>query len=67
MIIERTAKEIIFRLPYSTNMDDLQDLTDMLEYKEIVKKSKASQKDVNTLVSSIKKGRWGRTKQQLDA
>ena len=67
MIIERKAKEIIFRLPYSTNVDDLQDLTDLLEYKEIVKKSKASQKDVDTLVSTIKKGRWSKTKKKLDA
>jgi len=67
MIIERTTKEIIFRLPYSTNVDDLQDLTDLLEYKEIVKKSKASQKDVDNLVATIKKGRWAKTKQQLNA
>ncbi len=67
MIIERTTNEIIFRLPSSTNVDDLQDLADLLEFKEIVKKSKASQKDVDNLVSSIKKGRWGKTKLQLDA
>jgi len=67
MIIERTTKEIIFRLPYSTNLDDLQDLTDLLEYKEIVKKSKASQKDVDSLVATIKKGRWDKTKQQINA
>ena len=67
MIIERTTKEIIFRLPYSRNVDDLQDLTDLLEYKDIAKKSKATQKDVDNLVATIKKGRWGKTKQQLDA
>ena len=67
MIIERTTNEIIFRLPSSTNVDDLQDLADLLEFKEIVKKSKAAQKDVDNLVSSIKKGRWGKTKLQLDA
>jgi len=67
MIIERTTNEIIFRLPSSTNVDDLQDLADLLEFKEIVKKSKASQKDVDNLVTSIKKGRWGKTKLQLDA
>lgn len=67
MIIERTTNEIIFRLPSSTNVDDLQDLADLLEFKEIVKKSKASQKDVDNLVTTIKKGRWGKTKLQLDA
>jgi len=67
MIIERTTKEIIFRLPCSTNMDDLQDLTDLFEYIEIANKSKATQKEVDSLVTTIKKGRWSRTRQLLDA
>ena len=66
MIIERTKNEIIFRFPKNMNLDDLQDLTDLFEYKEIAKKSKASQKDVDSLVKIIKKGRWERTKRQLD-
>jgi uncharacterized protein YfkK (UPF0435 family) len=66
MKIERTKNEIIFRLPNSVDMDDLQDLTDLFEYKEIVKKSFASQEDVDILVKEIKKGRWEKTKQKLD-
>jgi hypothetical protein len=66
MIIERTKNEIIFRFPKNMNLDDLQDLTDLFEYKEIAKKSKASQKDVDSLVKIIKKGRWESTKRQLD-
>lgn len=66
MIIERTKNEIIFRLPYNISVDDLQDLTDLFEYKEIAKKSKATQQDVDLLVKSIKKGRWSKTKQLLD-
>jgi len=66
MIIERTKSEIIFRLPNNINVDDLQDLTDLLEYKEITKKSKATQKDVDLLVKAVKKGRWEKTKQQFD-
>lgn len=65
MIIERTSKEIIFRFPKSMKLDDLQDLTDLFEYKELSKKSKATQKEVDDLVKSIKKGRWTKTKQQL--
>jgi len=48
------------------NLDDLQDLTDLFEYKELTKNSKTSQKEVDDLVKSIKKGRWDNTKQQLD-
>lgn len=66
MIIERTPNEIIFRFPKNMNLDDLQDLTDLFEYKELTKKSESSQKDVDDLVKSIKKGRWERTKQHLD-
>lgn len=66
MIIERNKNEIIFRLPLNVNVDDLQDLTDLFEYKEITAKSKASQKEVDSLVKEIKKGRWKKTKQQLD-
>ena len=65
MIIERTKKEIIFRLPNNINMDDLQDLSDLFEYKEITRKSKATQKDVDLLVKTIKKGRWEKTKQVI--
>jgi len=67
MIIERTSNEIIFRFPKNLNLDDLQDLTDLFEFKEIAKKSKASQKDVDSLVNTIKKGRWEKAKQQLDS
>jgi hypothetical protein len=66
MIIERTPNEIIFRFPGNLNLDDLQDLTDLFEYKELTRNKKASQKDVDDLVKEIKKGRWERTKQQLD-
>ncbi len=65
MIIERTKKEIIFRLSRDINVDDLQDMTDFFEFKEIAKKSKAKQKDVDELVKSIKKGRWGKTKSKI--
>jgi hypothetical protein len=62
MIIERTKNEIIIRLPANINIDELQDMTDWFQYKEIVRKSKAKQSDVNSLVSQIKKGRWKKRK-----
>ena len=66
MIIERTPNDIIFRFPKNMNLDDLQDLTDLFEYKELTKKSKTHQREVDDLVKTIKTGRWERTKQQLD-
>jgi hypothetical protein len=49
MIIERTKKEVIFRIPGKLSVDDLQDLADWLEFKELVKSSKAVQSDVDRL------------------
>jgi len=65
MIIERTKDEVIIRLPGDINIDDLQDMTDWFQYKEITRKSKATQKDVDKLVKQVKMGRWKRTKASL--
>jgi len=65
VIIERTPTEIIFRFPKNLKLDDLQDLTDLFEFKELSKNSNTSQKEVDDLVKVIKKGRWKKTKQQL--
>ena len=65
MIIERTSKEVVFRLPSSTKLEDLQDIADLFTFKETSQKSKATQKDVDDLVKKIKKGRWAKTRQKL--
>ncbi len=65
MKIERTKSEVIIRIPASVNADDLQDLADLIQYKEISKKSKATQKEVDDLVGDIKIGRWEKTKAKL--
>ena len=66
MIIERTKNEIIIRLPGDINIDELQDMTDWFQYKEITRKSKATQGDVDSLVNQIKKGRWDKRKKIAD-
>ena len=65
MIIERTDNEVIFRLPSSVKLEDLQEIANLFAFKEIAKKSKASQSDVDELVKKIKKGRWIKTKRKL--
>ncbi len=62
MIIERTSDEVVFRLPSSTKLEDLQEIADLFAFKGISQKSKANQKDVDELVKKIKKGRWAKTK-----
>ena len=65
MVIERTKNEIIIRLSGDINIDELQDMTDWFLYKEITRKSKAKQADVDLLVSEVKKGRWNKRKAVL--
>jgi len=65
MIIERTKDEIIIRLPADINIDDLQDMTDWFQYKELTRNSKAKQEDVDALVNQVKKGRWNKRKESL--
>lgn len=57
MTIERTKLETVIRIPTSmmTSMK-VQDLLDYLFFREITVKSKATQKDVNRLAKSVKKG-----------
>lgn len=65
MIIERTKNEIIISLSEDINIDELQDMTDWFQYKEITRKSKAKQADVDLLVNQIKKGLWNKRKAML--
>ena len=65
MTIERTSEGIIFKVPNDTNIEELQDIADLLEFKSIVKKSKATQKDTDALLREVKKGRWEKTKKFL--
>ncbi len=65
MIIERTSKEVLFRVPTSTKIEDLQEIANLFAFKEISQKAKAKQKDVYDMVKKIKKGRWSKTKSKV--
>ena len=65
MTIERNKGEIIFRMPGSTSIDDLQDFADYFLFRTVTKNAQASQKNVDELVKSIKKGRWSKTKERI--
>ncbi len=65
MIIERTKKEIIIRLPASVNIDDLQDMINYTRYKEITSKFKVKQSDVDKLANDINKKWWNKNKKKL--
>ncbi|QBN18660.1 hypothetical protein [Flavobacterium nackdongense] len=65
MLIERTNKEIIIRLPSFVDTTGLQSLVDYLTYKEATSKSKATQSDVDALSQEVKKGWWAENRNRL--
>jgi hypothetical protein len=65
MVIERTNKEIIIRLPAFVDTTGLQSLVDYLTYKEATSKSKVKQSDVDALSEDVKKGWWAENKSRL--
>lgn len=65
MIVERKKDEVVFRVSGNFSLEFLQDLTDFFEFKEISRKSKATQKEVDALAKEVKKGRWNKTRKQL--
>lgn len=65
MLIERTLKEVIIRLPASVDTTGLQRLVDYLTYKEATANSKATQKQVDKLASEVKKGWWKKNRNRF--
>ncbi len=65
MMIERENNEVVFRVSGNIDIDDLQDIADFLEFKEIARNSKAVQEDVDELVKTVKKGRWEETQKKV--
>jgi hypothetical protein len=65
MLVERTDKEIIIRLPASIDTEDLQDLLNYARYRELTDGFKVSQKEVDKLSSQINKDWWAKNKKQL--
>jgi hypothetical protein len=65
MLIERTSKEVIIRLPSYVDTNGLQRLVDYLSYKEATSKSKAKQSDVDALAKEAKTGWWAKNRSRL--
>lgn len=65
MLIERTNKEVIIRLPASVDTTDLQRLIDYLTYKEATANSKATQEQVDELSKEVKKDWWKSNRSRL--
>ncbi len=60
MTIERTEDEIIVRLPATFDVEELQKMIDLLEYKSIISKSKATQEQIDELSKEVSKSIWNK-------
>lgn len=63
MIIERTDKEILIRIPSSINLEGAQRIIDYINYQEVTSKSNATQKDADNLADEINQSWWDKNKE----
>jgi len=65
MLIERTSKEIIIRLPSTVDTEDLQDFLDYVRYKELTSSFKVAQKEVDRLADKVNKDWWTKNRKNF--
>ena len=65
MLVERTTKEVIIRLPASVDTEDLQDFLNYARYKELTATFKTDQKGVDKLASEINSKWWAKNKNKM--
>jgi hypothetical protein len=58
MIIERTDKEILIRIPGYIALTGVQRIIDYIRYQEITLKSQTLQDDVDNLATKVNKEWW---------
>ena len=62
MIIERTDKEILIRIPNTVDIEGAQRIIDYIRYQEVTANSKAKQEEVDKLANEINRDWWDRNK-----
>lgn len=62
MTVERTADEIIVRLPSSMNIEEIIQFLSYLRFKEITQQSQATQEDADRLAKEANHNWWARNK-----
>jgi TATA-binding protein-associated factor Taf7 len=65
MLVERTSKEVIIRLPASVDTEDLQDFLNYARYKELTANFKTDQKVVDKIANEINAKWWTKNKSKL--
>lgn len=65
MLVERTSKEVIIRLPVSVDTEDLQDFLNYARYKELTAYFKTEQAEVDKLSNDINANWWAKNRSKL--
>lgn len=65
MLVKRTNKEVIIRLPASVDTEDLQDFLNYARYKELTANFKTNQKEVDNLANDINAKWWAKNRSKL--
>ena len=65
MLVERTSKEVIIRLPASVDTEDLQDILNYARYKELTADFKTDQEEVDKLANEINSKWWSKNRAKL--
>lgn len=65
MLVERTKKEVIIRLPASVDTEDLQDFLNYARYKELTAGFKVDQKEVDKLSNQINSKWWAKNRAKV--
>jgi len=65
MVLERTANEVIIRLPANIDWEDLELMIRFIKYKQNVSKSKATQEEIDQLARDVNKQRWEENKHRF--
>lgn len=65
MVLERTATEVIIRLPANINWEDLELMLRFIRYRENVAKSEAKQEDIDQLAREVNKQWWEENKHRF--
>ena len=65
MLVERTSKEVIIRLPASVDTVDLQDFLNYARYKELTANFKTDQNEVDKITNEINAKWWTKNRSKL--
>jgi hypothetical protein len=65
MILERTASEVIIRLPANINWEDLELMIRFIKYKQNISESKATQDEIDQLARDVNKQWWEENKHRF--